>query len=136
MYASGKKRYMEFCGKTATVPLPATEKQLCRFVAYLREEGLRHQTVKSYLAAVRHMQISNDMGDPKIGSMPRLELVVRGMKGEQAGHYHARNTETHTSALEGKTGRMGHCNVVGSNDPLFLWFPAGRGGCGTFRYRI
>ena len=76
---------MEFCGKTATVPLPATEKQLCRFIAYLREEGLRHQTVKSYLAAVRHMQISNDMGDPKIGSMPRLELVVRGMKREQAG---------------------------------------------------
>ena len=31
------------------------------------------------------MQISQDMGDPKIGSMPRLELVVRGMKREQAG---------------------------------------------------
>ena len=41
--------------------------------------------MKTYLAAVRHMQISHEMGDPKIGSMPRLELVVRGMKKEQAG---------------------------------------------------
>lgn len=31
-----------------------------------RIEGLRHQTVKSYLAAVRHMQISSEMGDPKL----------------------------------------------------------------------
>ena len=44
------------------------EKQLYWFI-YLREKGVRYQTVKSYLAAVRHMQISNDMGDPKIGTM-------------------------------------------------------------------
>ena len=31
------------------------------------------------------MQISQGMGDPNMGSMPRLELVVRGMKKEQAG---------------------------------------------------
>ena len=76
---------MEFCERSATVPLPTTEKQLSRFVAYMREEGLRYQTVKTYLAAVRHMQISHEMGDPKIGSMARLELVIRGMKKEQAG---------------------------------------------------
>ena len=79
-YATGKRRYMEFCRKIVVVPLPTTEKQLCCFVAYLREEGLRYQMVKSYLSAVRYMQISNDMGDPKIGSMSQLELVVRGMK--------------------------------------------------------
>ena len=54
-------------------------------MAYLREEDLRYQTVKTYLAAVKHMQKLHDMGDPKIGSMPQLELVVRGMKREQAG---------------------------------------------------
>ena len=74
---------MEFCEKSAAISLHTTEKQLCRFVAYLREEGLRYQTVKTYLAAVRHMQISHEMGDPKIGSMARLELVVRGMKGSR-----------------------------------------------------
>ena len=30
---------------------------------------------ESYLSAVWHLQISNDMGDPKIESMPQLELV-------------------------------------------------------------
>ena len=73
---------MEFYKKCAAIPLPTTEKQLCRFVAYLKEEGLRYQTVKTYLAAVRHMQISHEMGDPRIGSMARLELVVRKMKRE------------------------------------------------------
>ena len=55
------------------------------FVAFLQEQGLSHQMAKSYLSAVRHMQISQGMGDPNMGSMPRLELVVRGMKKEQAG---------------------------------------------------
>ncbi len=54
-------------------------------MAFLKEERLAHTTVKSYLSAVRHMQISQGMGDPSIGRMPRLVLVVRGMKKEQAG---------------------------------------------------
>ena len=44
-----------------------------------------HQTVKSYLSAVRHLQISQGLGDPNMGSMPKLEYVVRGLKKEQAG---------------------------------------------------
>ena len=55
------------------------------FVVFLRTEGLRHQTAKSYLSAVRHLQISQGLGDPRISSMPHLELVVRGLKREQAG---------------------------------------------------
>jgi len=54
-------------------------------VAFLKLEGLRHQTAKSYLSAVRHLQISYALGDPKMNSMPRLELVIRGMKRLQAG---------------------------------------------------
>ena len=122
---------MEFCERSATVPLPTTEKQLCRFVAYMREEGLRYQTVKTYLAAVRHMQISHEMGDPKIGSMARLELVIRGMKRSRQASQQE-HIESHTSALERKMGGVGYRNAVGSDDPLFLWFSAGRGGSGTF----
>ena len=76
---------MECCQSLGFPPLPATEGRLCYFVAFLKEMGLRHQTVKSYLSAVRHMQISQGMGDPNMGSMPRLELVVRGLKRDQAG---------------------------------------------------
>ena len=84
-YASGKRRYLNFCERLGVPPLPTTEGQLCYFVGFLKDQGLRHQTVKSYLSAVRHLQISQGKGDPKMGTMPRLELVIWGLKKEQAG---------------------------------------------------
>ena len=61
-------------------PLPASEKLLWFFMAFLKQEGLRHQTAKAYLLAVRYLQISSGMGNPNKSEMPRLELVVRGFK--------------------------------------------------------
>lgn len=84
-YGTGKKRYLNFCERLGAPSLPVTETRLCQFVAFLKLEGLRHQTVKSYLSAVRHMQISQGLDDPRISGMPRLELVIRGMKRMQAG---------------------------------------------------
>ena len=37
-------------------------------------------TMKSYLAAVRFMQISRGLGDPVIGTMPRVEYILKGAK--------------------------------------------------------
>ena len=67
---------MEFCRKIVAVPLPTTEKELYHFVVYLREECLRHQTMKSYLSAVQHLQISNDMGVPKLLSKMHAQADV------------------------------------------------------------
>ena len=51
-YAAGMRRCMEFCKKISVVPLPTIESSyVCYFVAYLREEFLKHRTVKSYLSA-------------------------------------------------------------------------------------
>ena len=120
---------MEFCEKSAAIPLPTTEKQLCQFVAYLREEGLRYQTVKTYLAAVRHMQISHELGDPK--NWVDGTLRTSGQRDEKgAGRstnkdkitYHTRNIESHTAALERKMGGMGRGNVMGSDDLCFYGF--------------
>jgi len=61
------------------------EGSMCWFVAFLQVEGLHHSTVKLCLSAVRNLQISLSLGDPQMNSMPRLELVVRGLKKEQAG---------------------------------------------------
>ena len=72
-----------FAGRGTT--LPANEQGLCQFVAFLKMEGLRYQTTKSCLSAVRHLQISQGLGDPKIVTMPHLELVVRGIINDQAG---------------------------------------------------
>ena len=41
--------------------------------------------MKSYLAAVRHEQISLGLGDPHRGTMPMLEYVVKGLKKRTAG---------------------------------------------------
>ncbi len=51
-----------------------------QFVAWLHAKGLTSGTVKGYLAAIRHSQIALGLGDPKIGEMPQLEYVLRGMK--------------------------------------------------------
>ena len=46
---------------------------------------MRHQTIKCYLSAARHLQIEGGGGDPRVESMPLLELALRGAKREQAG---------------------------------------------------
>ena len=62
-----------------------TEVNLSFFVAFLFQGGLSAGTVKSYLAAVRHEQISLGLGDPHRGAMPMLEYVVKGLKKRTAG---------------------------------------------------
>lgn len=49
-------------------------------MAFLFEQKLSAATVENYLAAVRHAQIALSLGDPKIGSMPQLEYVIKGLK--------------------------------------------------------
>lgn len=62
MYGAAKRRYLGFCGKYGTPPLPVTEKALCQYVAFLAGEGLKHNSVKTYLAAVRQLQVEAGMG--------------------------------------------------------------------------
>lgn len=80
-YQSGKKRYISFCVKyKVEYPIPVSEKLLCYFVSFLAKEGLAHSTIKSYLSAVRHLQISLGHEDPFVAHWPRLEHVTRGIK--------------------------------------------------------
>ena len=55
------------------------------FVAYAFSQGLKYQTIKCYLSAIRHLQVSCGGGDPKVGGMPQLELALRGTRKEQSG---------------------------------------------------
>jgi len=61
----------------SSYPFPISEVIL---TAYLFKEGLIGGTIKSYLVAVRHPQISLGLGDPQMGDMPRLEYVIKGIK--------------------------------------------------------
>ena len=62
------------------VPLPVNEQLLCQFVAFLTQQGLSSQTVKTYLAATCNLQISLDFPDPHdASSLQRLKLVLMGI---------------------------------------------------------
>lgn len=79
-YQTGERRYIRFCQEAGLTPFPAKEKSLILFAAHLYQEGLLAGTVKSYLSAVRHTQITLGLGDPRVGEMPQLEYVVKGIR--------------------------------------------------------
>ena len=75
------KHFSSFCTKyNVTTPFPLTEQLLCSFAAFLADESLAPQTVKSYLSAVRNMQISLGLPDPREqSSLPALKRVQAGI---------------------------------------------------------
>ena len=84
VYASGQRRYWEFCRVNRLPPFPLSEDQLCTYVAHLVDEGLQYSFVKGYLSAIRRLQIVQGLGDPFISSWPLLEYALRGVKLHQA----------------------------------------------------
>ena len=84
-YQSAQNRYVSFCQLANATPFPVSTHVLCQFVAFLGSQGLKHQTVKSYLSAVRHAQITAGFHDPfKNADLSRLECVLKGLKRQQA----------------------------------------------------
>ena len=61
-------------------PFPLSELTLCFFATSLAEQGLAPSTIKSYLAAVRSIQISLGLPDPRDqSSCPMLKRVLAGI---------------------------------------------------------
>ena len=82
-YASGQARYLKFCNRFSFFPLSTSEHRLCLFVSHLAEKGLSHKTIKSYLSAVRHLQIQSGLGDPFTATLPQLAYVLKGIRRKQ-----------------------------------------------------
>ncbi len=60
------KRFHAFCVKyDITNPFPLSEQLLCSFAAFLADQSLAPQTGKSYLSALRNMQISLGTAGPQ-----------------------------------------------------------------------
>ena len=63
-YGAALKRFHTSCTTySITTPFPVTEHLLCCFAAYLADQGLAPQMGRSYLSAVRNMQISFGLPD-------------------------------------------------------------------------
>ena len=56
---------------------PASEDM---FVAKLAAEGLKHRSIKTYMAGVRHLHIEEGLGDPFMPVLTRLHYVLSGVK--------------------------------------------------------
>jgi len=79
LHSSGKK-YLTFCLDFNFASLPLCEDVLCHYAASLAKQSLKHQTIKTYLSALRYTQVMAGFGDPGLSSMPWLEYVLKGIK--------------------------------------------------------
>ena len=80
-YKAAVNRFSLFCAKFGfNDPFPVNESLLCRFVASLAQEGLALNTIKTYLAGIRHAQVIKGLPEPRqLDSMPRLRLLQSGV---------------------------------------------------------
>lgn len=65
-------------------PYPLTEDTLCRCVAFLAKEVLRHRSIKAYLSGIRCLQIQRGLGNPFADGLSRLDYVLKGIKRVEA----------------------------------------------------
>ena len=81
-YQSSLRRFFNFCEQYSILtPFPVSETILCYYASYLTSQSLSPQTIKTYLAGIRHMQITLGLPEPReYSSLPRLRLVQAGIK--------------------------------------------------------
>ena len=98
------------------------------FVAFLYREQLSGSTVKNYLAAIRHSQITLGMGDPHMGDMHRLDYVVKGLKRQTrsgptlSAANNARDSRASAEGLADLAYPEGRRNALGSSHNVFFRF--------------
>ena len=99
-YESGINKFAHFCNiYHVTNPLPISQSLLCSYISHLANSGLAYGTIKTYLAAVRYLQISNDLLEPLPVPMPKLreEFVTRGRRNPVVGHAFQSHLQSCTS---------------------------------------
>ena len=81
-YKSALRKFSEFCELYSIMtPFPVSEAILCYYASHLSSQNLAPQTIKTYLAGIRHMQITLGLPEPKeYSSLPRLRLIQMGIK--------------------------------------------------------
>jgi len=78
-YQAGINKFVKFCNSyNVSSPLPVSQSLLCFYISHLANSGLSYNTIKTYLSAIRYLQIANDFPEPRAVPMPKLNLVERG----------------------------------------------------------
>ena len=75
-----------------TKPFPTTEYTLTLFIKHLAKSDVSLRTMKVYLTAIRHMHVCKGLHNHfNHQIIPRLPLVLRGIKERQAGKHFTLN---------------------------------------------
>ena len=77
-YSSAQTIFTQFCSVIGVPAFPASEQVLILFIADLSQK-LTHDTIRSYLSAIRHAHLRRGWQDPLEGKT-RLELALKGTK--------------------------------------------------------
>lgn len=116
------KWFHTFCTRYNVMsPFPVSEYTLCCFAAYLADEGLAPQTVKSYQSAVRNMQLSLGLPDPRDHfSSFSLRRVLAGIG--RARHNHQLPQKVCLPITASLLGQI-HSHLVHSSHPdkVLIW---------------
>ena len=76
---------LRFCQEAGLTPLPLSEDVLCLFLPHLSQENLQFASIRTYLSAIRHLQITAGLSDPFThNAFPRLSYVLRGVRRTRA----------------------------------------------------
>ena len=118
-YGSGYSRYLNFCERAHLTPLPASERGLCLFAAFLVEERVTHSTIKCYLSAVRHLHIQQSQNNQFSTLLLRLELVLHGIKRRHGGARRQPRLPITPDALS--LPRTHWASRVDKRDAMMLW---------------
>lgn len=76
-YSASQKKYLSFCAKYGLQPVPASDTQIRRYIAYLSSE-IAPSSIRVYLAAVRALHV--DSGLTFSGhAHPQAQVMIRGL---------------------------------------------------------
>ena len=81
-YQAAMRHFYKFCTTySINTPFPLSEQLLCSYAAFLADQGLASQTIKSYLSALRNLQLTLGLPNPREkSSMPILKRVQAGIR--------------------------------------------------------
>ena len=136
-YQSALRKFAEFCSLYSIIsPFPVSESILCYFSSYLACKTLSPQTIKTYLAGIRHMQIMLGLPEPRAFlSLPRLRLVQSGIQRTHAQRSSSPTkirlpitpAEEDSGAVVCEIFRSGHIDAVGGSSAMLFWLLSGWG---------
>ncbi len=76
-YSSVQHRYYKFCATFKLTPLPATEINILRFIAYI-SNTVSFNSMQVYLSAIRALHTYNALPPPPI-TTPRISLALKSL---------------------------------------------------------